>query len=238
MSLFDPRSPKPVVVTRVKTPTTPTYRGTRKIRASGTPSPDNPTDHNTPSNPDYWDSSGYGSPSSASQSSKPYISPEDLEEMEQLRKDRLDAALEEISAEYGVSEAELQSRLSGIAAEYSSMMENVDAFARQDKQRVTDDAIRRGIGRSGIFAGNMAESLAAIAKERATIEGTYKTPDMTQGPIDLTAMQAGDVGTKAYGIAQQMIALQAAEDAARKKAELESAQEEFDFDAWLASLLV
>ena len=131
----------------------------------------------------------------------------------QLRAERLEAALAAIGASFDLTEGELNARRRDLATQFDTGIAANDRLFRDVTTEAENNAADRGLGRSGIFAQNLAEGTGRVADERASLVGALNTEEGAEGT------QVRDIMSAILLLAQQ-------EEAAVAEAELDAESEE------------
>ena len=131
----------------------------------------------------------------------------------QLRAERLEAALSAIGASFDLTEGELNARRRDLATQFDTGIAANDRLFRDVTTEAENNAADRGLGRSGIFAQNLAEGTGRVADERASLVGALNTEEGAEGT------QVRDIMSAILLLAQQ-------EEAAVAEAELDAESEE------------
>jgi len=141
--------------------------------------------------------------------------------LDTLRKDRLDAALAAIAAQFDYDEADLEGQKAALVELFKSGMKQNERDVTMTKEAVGDDASNRGLERSGIYAQNLARGLSPLADEASDLVRRLNPTE-------------GAEGTEIRSLMSQIILLAQKEAAANAGAEMESRQSELDIDQLIA----
>lgn len=140
-----------------------------------------------------------------------------------LRAERLEAALAAISAQFDFQEGSLQGQQRDLVSLFEQLMAGNQRNTRNTTRSVQGDATNRGLGRSGIFARNLAEALAPLAEERADVIGRLNPEE-------------GAEGTEIRQIMSALLLLEQQRSSASASAEVDSRTDELDLEEYLALL--
>jgi len=147
----------------------------------------------------------------------------DRTRLDQLRDERLAAALEAIGADFDMQEGGLNKQLAALKTLFDrSMLENTrsEGYARE---AIDDDSINRGLFRSGIRAQNLVRGLTPFQEQRADLIGQLNPEE-------------GNEGTAVRDIMSMIELLIPAEQRARAGAERDAEFEELDIEKLMALL--
>ncbi len=158
-------------------------------------------------------------------------------DLERLRSERLAAAISAIGAQFASQEGQLNSQIGDIK----------DLFNRgiADSLRTEDTAIRnqeadaagRGLGRSGIFAQDLARALAPIAENRADLIGKTGFEEGLrnfQDQLGIEDISGIETGTAIRDIESQIGLLGQQRASAEAEAQLQAEQDQLDIAELLA----
>lgn len=112
--------------------------------------------------------------------------------------DEIAAALAGLEAQYGMTRAQLLADQTQAGAQYRLLLAQLERGRVQGIETATNDAVRRGIYRSGILGENIAEV------EAATLEGRGQAEAQLQARTDATRAQLDNLGAMQAAQAAQI----------------------------------
>lgn len=200
-------------------PYKPTYQG---------PTPITPTKTPVQTTPRPLPASPPATPTPAPQASPPPVTdtlpglPPGMEtNIEQLRQQRLQAALDAIAASFGLQQNDLEGQLRALYALFNTEKANLGRQYEQEQRVLDDRAAERGLGHSGLFARDKADSASQYAEAEANLVGRLNPTQGAEGTDIRQLMSAISL------LAQQQAAAEA-------QAQVESQQQELDIEQLLA----
>jgi len=149
--------------------------------------------------------------------------PDAQSELDRLRRERLAAALEAIGADFDMQEGGLQRQLEALKNLFDRSMLDTDRNEMFAREAIDDNAVERGLFRSGIRAKNIVRGLTPFQERRSDIIGQLN-------PVE------GAEGTQVRDIMSLIKLLVPQEARAKAGAELGSESEQLDIEKLLALL--
>lgn len=101
--------------------------------------------------------------------------------LEELRKQKLDAALALIGSNYDLQAGDLRGQQSALTEQFNQMMYQLGIQTQQGNEGIGDNAAERGLTRSGIYAGNLSEFANQQSEQAGSIERVYSTTPGAEG---------------------------------------------------------
>ena len=159
----------------------------------------------------------------SSSTTKPKPAP--VDDIDTARQKALQDALAAIAAQFGMTDAELKMQLGDLSNYFRQQDEVITEQKDQAKRAAIEDAVRRGIGRSSIYEGNVADVIEQAADAKAQLAQEYGT-EATVGK--------GRAGSRARQIQSALKLLVQQKQTAQTQAKTTSAKGQLDLESLLA----
>lgn len=143
--------------------------------------------------------------------------------VQEARATALQDAIAAIRAQFGMQNADLMRQQGGLGNIFKLQSSEIDRESEQMKRQTIEDAVRRGIGRSSIYAGNMADVIGQEKQARSTLAQEYGTQKTT-----------GKAGSRARALESAIKLLGQQRLTAEQQAKSQSAKGELDLETLLA----